>query len=139
MTEFASEIQTLPYKQEKVYEALSNMDNLEKVKDKISSDKIQDFQFDQDSCSFSVNPIGKVKFSIIEREPQKTIKLKADQAPFEVNMWIQLLSSSPEETKMKLTIKTELNPFLKPMLSKPLQEGVNKIAQALADIPYDEI
>ncbi|MCC8146892.1 MAG: SRPBCC family protein [Bacteroidales bacterium] len=138
-TEFASEIKTLPYKQEKIYEVLSNMDNLERVKDKISNDKIQDFTFDQDSCSFSVNPVGNVRFSIIERDPIKTIKLKADQAPFDVIMWIQLLSSSDEETKMKLTVKAELNPFLKPMLSKPLQDGVNKIADFLSNIPYDEI
>jgi hypothetical protein len=40
---------------------------------------------------------------------------------------------------MKLTIKAKLNPFLKPMLSKPLQEGINKIADILAAVPYNEL
>ncbi|MDL2224125.1 SRPBCC family protein [Bacteroidales bacterium OttesenSCG-928-M06] len=139
MTEFTSEVKTLPYKQEKIYEILSNLDNLEKVKEKIPHDKIQDFSFDQNSCSFSVNPIGQVRFSIIEKEPIKTIKFKADQAPIDVNIWIQLVALNTEETKMKLTVKAELNPFLKPMLSKPLQEGIDKIAEALTQIPYDKI
>jgi carbon monoxide dehydrogenase subunit G len=139
MTEFTSDIRILPYNQEKIYNVLSNLENLEKIKDKIPQDKINDFSFDQDSCSFSVQPVGKVKFSIIEREPLKTIKFTADQAPVDVSMWIQLLPVDENESKMKLTVKANLNPFLKPMLSKPLQDGVNKIADILAAVPYDEV
>ena len=139
MTEFVSEIKTLPYNQKTIYEVLSNLENLEKIRDKIPSDKIKDFTFDRDSCSLSVNPVGKVKFSIVEREPFKTIKLIADEAPIKVNMWVQLVEVTENETKMKLTIKAELNPFLKPMLSKPLQDGVNKVADILAVVPYNEL
>jgi carbon monoxide dehydrogenase subunit G len=139
MTEFVSEIKTIPYNQKKIYEVLANLENLEKLKDKISSDKIKDFTFDRDSCSLSVNPVGKVKFSIIEREPFKTIKLTASEAPINVNMWVQLVEVTENETKMKLTIKAELNPFLRPMLSKPLQDGLNKIADILAIVPYNEV
>ena len=38
--------------------------------------------------------------------------------------------------KMKVTVKAELNPFIKSMVEKPLQDGVEKIADALAMIPY---
>ena len=138
MTEFISEIKTIPYFQEKVYTILSDMNNLERIKDKIPQDKVTGFSFDKDSCSFSVNPVGNVRISIIDREPSKTIKLTADQSPIEINMWIQLIGSQENETKMKLTVKANLNPFMKPMLSKPLQEGVDKIATMLATIPYDD-
>ena len=37
---------------------------------------------------------------------------------------------------MKLTIGMDLNPFMKAMVQKPLQEGVEKMADALALIPY---
>ncbi|MDR3219722.1 MAG: SRPBCC family protein [Dysgonamonadaceae bacterium] len=139
MTEFVSEIKTLPHSQQVIYEALSDLNNLELFKDKIPGDKINEFSFDRDTCSFTVNPVGKVKFLIVNREPPETIKFVADESPVEVNMWIQLKEESPEETKMKLTIQAELNPFLKPMLSKPLQDGINKIADVLAVVPYDEI
>jgi hypothetical protein len=137
MTEFTSDIKTLPYSREKIYEVLSDMDNLEQIKDKIPAAKIQDFTFDKDSCSFSVSPVGELKISIIEREPLKTIKLATDKAPVGVNMWIQLAPVTENETKMKLTVRADLNPFLKPMLSKPLQEGVNKIADILTELPYE--
>lgn len=136
MAEFVSDIKSIPYNEEEIFNVLSDLTNLERFKDKIPQDKISDFTFDKDSCSFSVSPVGKVKFSIIEREPCKTIKFTADQSPVEVNMWIQLKQAEENDTKMKLTIKAELNPFLKPMLSKPLQDGINKIADILAMIPY---
>jgi carbon monoxide dehydrogenase subunit G len=139
MTEFVSEIKTLLYSETAVYEVLSDLSNLEKLKDKIPSDKISDFSFDRDSCSFSVSPVGKVRFSIIDREPPKTIKFSADPSPVAINLWIQLKEVNPGDTKMKLTVKADLNAFIKPMLSKPLQDGINKIADILAAVPYDEI
>ncbi len=120
-----------------VFETLSDLSNLERMKDKIPQEKISDFTFDKDSCSFSINPVGKVKFSIIEREPNKTIKFKADESPIDVTMWIQLKQVDENDTRMKLTIKAELNPFIKPMVSKPIQEGINKVADVLAAIPYN--
>jgi hypothetical protein len=76
---------------------------------------------------------------VVEREPNKTIKFQAEQLPFGVTMWIQLVSINSAETKMKLTIKADLNPFLKPMVSKPLQAGLDKVAEGLAGLPYNDI
>jgi len=139
MTEFISEIKTIPCENRIVYETLSDMSNLEKVRNRIPSDKVEDFTFDNNSCSFSIQPVGKVRFSIAERDPLKTIKLVTDQSPVGVTLWIQLKGTGERETKMKLTIRADLNPFIKPMISKPLQEGINQIADTLAKIPYETL
>ena len=136
MTEFVSDIKKIPYSDNDIFEKLSDLTNLEAMKDQIPQDKISDFSFDKDSCEFSINPIGKIKFSIIERLPNDTIKFTADQSPVGITLWIQLKPMEADCTAMKLTVKADLNPFLKPMLSKPLQEGINKIADVLAAIPY---
>ena len=136
MTEFISEIKTIPHNEADIFNMLSDLSNLERMKDRIPQEKISDFTFDKDSCSFSVNPVGKVKFSIVEREPNETIKFKADESPIDVTLWIQLKQVNENDTKMKLTVKAELNPFIKPMVSKPIQEGINKVADVLAAIPY---
>ena len=57
----------------------------------------------------------------------------------ELFFWIQLVEKSVDDTRMKLTIKADLNMFLKPMLSKPLTEGIEKIADMLASLPYRDI
>ncbi len=139
MADFVSEVKTIPYSDKDIYTVLSDLNNLELVKDRIPQDKIKEFSFDTDSCTISVDPIGNVKFVIVEREPNSTIKFEAEQIPFAVNMWIQLKASGEAETKMKLTVRAELNPFIKPMVSKPLQQGLDKMAEVLATIPYDQI
>ena len=48
MTEFVSEIKTIPYNEDRVYAMLSDLSNLERVKDRIPQDKIKDFEFDSD-------------------------------------------------------------------------------------------
>ena len=139
MTEFTSEIKQIPSSETTIFEILSDLNNLEKIRDQIPQDKIKDFSFDKDSCTFNVSPVGNVRFSIVEREPFKTIKFSADQSPIGVFMWIQLKEVNPQDTRMKLTVKADLNPFLKPMLSGPLQRGVDKIADVLATVPYETL
>jgi len=139
MTEFISDIKTIPCEDRIVYETLSDLSNLEKVKNRIPSDKMDDFTFDSNSCSFAIQPVGKIRFSIVEREPPKTVKFAVDQSPVEATMWIQLKNTGERETKMKLTIRADLNPFIKPMISKPLQDGINQIADMLANIPYETL
>ena len=140
MTEFVSDIKTIPYSASCVYRVLSDLNKLEMVKDRLPMDKITDFTFDTDSVSFRIDPISSsVKFVVIEREENKLVKLKSEAMPVDVFLWIQLVAANPDETKLRLTTRAELNVFIKPMVEKPMQEGVNKIADVLAVLPYGDI
>lgn len=139
MTEYISDIKTIPYSDQEIFSVLSDLRKLDLIKDKIPQDKIKDFSYDQDSCSVTVDPIGKVRFVIVEREANSTIKFEAEKLPFKLNLWIQLKQTATEETKMKLTVKADINAFLKPMISKPLQNGLDKMAETLAVIPYGDL
>jgi carbon monoxide dehydrogenase subunit G len=136
MTKFESSIREIQAPQQKVYDLLSNLENLEKVRDRVPEDKLKDFSFDHDSLSVNVPPVGSISMRIVEREEPKTIKFETEQSPVPFNFWIQLLPVTNESCKMKLTIKAELNPFIKTMVQKPLQEGLEKIADALQMIDY---
>jgi hypothetical protein len=136
MTDFVSEVKTIPYNDDHIFAMLSDLSNLERFKDRIPQDKISDFEFDKDSCSFSVNPVGKLTFQIVEREPNKNIKFATTNSPVPLSIWIQLKKVEENDTRMKITARADLNPFIKPMVSKPLQEAVDKIATLLADLSY---
>ena len=137
MAQFESSIKQIPYPQQAVYNMLSDLSNIERVKDKIPEDKLNNLTFDSDSISIDVAPVGAVSMRIIEREEPKTIKFESENSPMPFNFWIQLLPTSNTESKMRLTIKADIPIFLKAMVSKPLQEGIEKIADALAIIPYE--
>ena len=127
----------IPYSQEQVYGKLSDLNNLEAVKDRIPTDKVQDLRFDADTVSFSVSPVGRLSLRIVNREAPKCIKFEAVNSPLPFNLWIQLLPVTENECKMKLTIKAEINMFLKGMVSKPMQDGLEKLADMLSIIPYN--
>lgn len=136
MTEFVSEIKQIPQNDERIYAMLSDLSNLERIKDRIPQDKIKDFEFDSDSCSFSVSPVGKITFQIVDSEPCKTIKFQTTNSPVPLFLWIQLKQVQEMDTRMRLTVRAELNSFLKPMVSKPLQDALDKISTVLASLPY---
>ena len=137
MTKFESSVRQIDAPQQIIYDTLSNLENLEKVRDRIPEDKADDISFDNDSISVRVNPVGMVKFKIIEREEPKTIKFEAEGSPVPVNFWIQILPVEETTAKMKLTIKADIPFFMKGMVQKPLEQGIEKIADILQMIKYE--
>ena len=137
-SKFESSVRQIPYSQELVYNTLSNLENLEKVKDRLPKDQINNLSFDNDSISISAGAVGSVKLRIIERTEFDCIKFEAQESPLPFNFWIQILPVTSDSCKMKLTIKAEISMFLKPMVSKPLNEGIEKLADILQKIPYGQ-
>ena len=136
MAKFESSIKQVPYAQEAVYKNLSDLTNLEKVRDRVPQDKLQDFSFDQDSVSISVAPVGKITLRICDREEPKCVKFESVESPMPFHLWIQVLPVTAETSKMKVTVDADIPFMLKGMVSGPLQDGVEKIADALSQIPY---
>ena len=126
MSKFESSIKQIAYPQQSVYNMLSDLTNIERVKDKVPEDKLQGLTFDKDTISVNVPPVGAVSMRIIERDEPKTIKFASE-----------ILPVSETSSKMKLTIDADIPFFAKTMVSGPLKEGIEKIAEALATIPYE--
>ncbi len=137
MTEFTSEIKVIPHSRKVVYETLSDLNNLESKRADIPEDKITEFELTADSVSFSANPFGKLTIRIVEKEPDSSIKFAADGLPIEANLWINLNASGENETEMQALLVAELNPFIKGVVSKPLQKAVDKIADILSQMPFE--
>lgn len=137
MSKFESSIKQIPYSQAAVYDKISNLENLERVRDRIPEDKVKDFHFDHDSVSVNVPPVGELRLRIINREEPKCVKFETEQSPIPFYLWIQVLPVTETTCKMKVTVEAELNMFIRGMVSGPLQDGVEKIADALAMVPYE--
>lgn len=136
MSTFESSIRQIPHPQQSVYAMLSDLANLERIRHRLPEDKLKDFSFDSDTLSVDVPPVGSIRLRIVDRDEPKCIKFETEQSPVPFNFWIQILPVTETTSKMKLTIKADLNPFIKGMVKKPLQEGIEKIADALQMIEY---
>ena len=89
-SKFESSIKQVPYPQEAVYRNISDLSNLEKVRDRIPEDKINDFSFDEDTVTLNVQPVGELKLRICDREEPKCVKFETVQSPVPFNVWIQV-------------------------------------------------
>lgn len=159
MAEYKSEVKKIYYSQERVYGKLSDLSNLAVIQqnadnpmlkerilqeagDKVKPEQLDSFieklrtlRFDSDSVSGD-SPIGNITLRIIEREEPKTIKFALEGAPIAANLWVQLLPHGDNECALRLTLKADLNFFIKQMVGKKLEQGVEGLAQMLASIPY---
>ncbi|MDD7028200.1 MAG: SRPBCC family protein [Prevotella sp.] len=136
-TRFESSVKQIPYPQQAVYDMLSNLENISKVMDRIPADKIKDISFDRDHVSMSVDPVGAIKLAVCEREEPKCIKFQTEKSPVPFYVWIQMLPVTDTTSKMRITAEADLNPFIKTLVQKPLQDGVEQIADGLAQIQYN--
>ena len=136
MTKIESTIREIAYSQQAVYNMLSDLSNIQKVQDKIPQEHVKDLTFTSDSISIST-PMGSVKMVIVNRDEPKEIKFETQESPLPFNFWIQILPVDETSSKIKLTIEADLNPFIAGMVKKPLQEGIEKIADALQLIHYE--
>jgi carbon monoxide dehydrogenase subunit G len=81
--------------------------------------------------------MGLAEIRIVEREPAKTIKISSNGSlPVEIVFWIQLLPVAAYETKLRLTLNAEMSMMVKMLVNKKLEDGINRLADMLAALPY---
>lgn len=156
MAKYESGIKQVPYSQEFVYAKLSDLTNLAALKDKMNNpdaaamagQQVSEEQMSQaremlekmeattDTLSVQLPMVGNLVIRIIEREEPKLVKFASEKSPIPITLWIQLLPTSADSCKMRVTLEAELNFMFKAMIGGKLKDGVDKFADMLSKIPY---
>lgn len=110
----------------------------EKLAASLPADKLDEVRkqleivtFDADSIELP-SPAGNLKLRIVERDEPKCIKLAGEDTPLPLYVWIQLLPEGDDACKMRVTVGADVNPFIKPMVSKPLSQAAEGLANVLS-------
>ena len=101
------------------------------------TDKVKEFVFDADSVAVNVPPVGEIRLRIVNREEPKCVKFETVQSPMPFFLWVQMLPVTETSSKMKVTVEADIPLMLKAMVSGPLKDAVEKVADALASIRYE--
>jgi carbon monoxide dehydrogenase subunit G len=146
VSRYVSDIKIIQNNQQVIYNYLSNFENLskyindgilEKMSEQIPQIKISNFESDVDSCRFQISGMGQAEIRIIEREPVKTIKISSSGGlPVSIVFWIQLMPVETYQTKIRLVLDADMSMMIKMMVNKKLEEGINRLADMLAALPY---
>jgi uncharacterized membrane protein len=138
-SKYESKVTSAPCPAEQIYRVLSNMENLERVREFIPQDKIQEMEIEPDRVRLKVDGLGqKITIAIVDRKENDTIKFGEEGIPMDANFWIQLKELSPVDTRIKLTVKADIPMMFRMMIGKKLQEGLDQAADMLSQFPYGQ-
>ena len=136
-TKYESKITSAPYSAQQIYRVLSDMRSLDRVKDLIPKDKVQEMDIEPDRVRLKVDGLAqKITIAIVDRIENDTVKFGLEGIPMDGNFWIQLKEVSPTDTRIKLTIKADIPFMFKLMVEKKMQTGLDQAADMLAQFPY---
>lgn len=122
-----------------IFDVLSNLENLNKVRDLIPEDKVQELEISPNCIRMKVGGLAqKIAIRIVEKEEYKTIKFGADNIPMAVNVWIQLKQMAENDTRMRITLKADIPMMFRIMLDKKMQQGLDQAVDMLCQLPYND-
>ena len=120
-----------------VFAVLTNLENLQRFADFIPQDKVKELEITCDSIRFKVEGLGpKVTIGIVDQEENKMIKYGAQNIPIPLNAWIQLKQVDELDTRMRITIKTDMPAMFRMMIDKKMQTGLDQAVDMLCNIKY---
>lgn len=136
-SKYESKITSAPCSALQIYRVLSNLENLERVRQFIPQEKVQEMEISADRVRLKVDGLAqKITIAIVDRIENDTVKFGAEGIPMDANFWIQLKEVSPTDTRIKLTVKADIPFMFKMMVDKKLQQGLDQAADMLAQFPY---
>ena len=134
MIKLESRIGKINNSEENVYNFLSDFNNFKEL---IPGDKIKDWESSSDTCRFTIESIGEARMQIVEKQPYKLIKVSSQvNNNIDFNFWIQIKQAGDNDTRIKLTIKADVNPMLQMVAKKPLQTFLDSLIDQIEKLPF---
>ncbi len=136
---YESKIGQIAAKDEAVFRVLSNMENLNRVREMIPQDKVQDLEITPDCVRMKVGGLAqKIAIRIVDKEEFKTIKFGAENIPVAMNVWIQLKYMAEADTRIRITIKADIPMMFRMMVDKKIQQGLDQAVDMLCQMPFNQ-
>ncbi len=146
LSKYTSDVKFVDHSDKIIFNYLSDFENLasyitdgllNNVTEQIPQIKITDFHSDKDSCNFKISGLGNAKLQIVNRTPNKSVKIESlGNMPLSITLWIQILPVEELKSKIRLTLHADMSMMIKMMAGKKLDEGINNLADMIARLPY---
>ena len=137
---YESKIGQITANDQQVFAVLSNLENINYFRDAIPQDKIKELEVTKERICLKVDGLGqKIAIAIVEKEEYKTIKFGAENLPIPFNVWIQLKEVAELDTRIRITIKTDMPAMFKMMFDKKMQQGLDQAIDKICQIPYNKL
>ena len=128
MTTLESNIEKITASDTEIFAFLSNLNNFEKL----VPEQVENWKSDTDTCSFRVSGMADIALKIIEKVASSKIVISSDgSSPVSFTMVLHITKEDDMNSLFKIKFLAELNGFMATMVSKPLGQFVNVLAEKL--------
>lgn len=133
MLKIESKTGKISQKDEKVYNFISDFNHFNAF---IPADKVKNWESTTDTCKFKLEGLGDIGFKIVEKQPFKLIKITGYDTKFDFNLWIQLKYMADDDTRIKITLHADINPFMQALAKKPLQNFLDMLIDRIETFSF---
>ncbi|MBI2967027.1 MAG: SRPBCC family protein [Bacteroidetes bacterium] len=121
----------IPAPAEKVFTYLSDMSNYRNL----MPDQVINWQSTADECTFTIKGMATIGMKIVERIPDHEIKIvSGEKSPVKFDLRCHIEAISEKSSTAHLFFESDINPFLKMMVEKPLENFFNYLAEKLKTV-----
>lgn len=119
---------TVPLSQQQAFEYLSDLNNFKEL---LPEDKVDNIDCSSDHCHFRVKGLTGIYLKKGNTQPYHLIEIESDQkSQVKFNLHIQIENQNGQSS-CQLIFRSDLNPFMKMMVEKPLKNFFDLIAANL--------
>lgn len=137
---YESKIGQILANDQQVFAVLSNLENLSHFRNVIPQDKVKELEISKDRIRMKMDGLAqKISIAIVDKEEFKTIKFGVEDFAIPFNAWIQLKQVAELDTRIRITIKTDMPVMFKMMFDKKMQIGLDQAIDMLCQVPYDKL
>ena len=145
MTTIKSDKTPISASAEKVFDRLSNLENLKPLLERVPADQIpadkremfDNLQITADTISIPAGPVGNLTLRVTDRLPYSLIRLAGEGSPVPMDMQLEIEQAGTDRCSVQVAVNLDIPAMIKPMVAGPLKKIVDQFSQVLAAIPFD--
>ncbi len=115
-----------------LFEFLEDFKNFNSI---LPHDKVENFQFSENECSFHIKGITPMTIKLVEKKPYEFILFTSDGlAKFNFKLKVFFIGAPSEKGSCKVELSGDLNPIIKKMAENALTQLVNTMSLKLSQL-----
>lgn len=144
MAKYKSAAVDLPVSAERVYEKMSNLENLRTLLDKIPAEKIpadklemfRSLEITSDSITVPAGPVGALTFRTVERRAPEYVKMQGEGTPVAISLGLHITPCGESASQAQVEVDVALPPMLAPMVGGQIQKLADQFGDVIKSIPF---
>lgn len=135
MTNITSEKKKVEYSTQKVFDFIGDFNNFQSL---LPADKIESWTCTTDTCSFRIKGMTDLGLKIeSSTPPDQIVMVSHGKNPFDFKMIVNITEMEGDTSEVYIDFEGDINPFMKMMVEKPLQNFFNILVTRLAELELD--